>query len=236
MKIAGFQKHSLIDYPGKICAIIFTPGCNFRCPYCHNPGLVIPEKLNKIKYIPEEFVFSYLKQNKNFLDAVEITGGEPTIHKDLPMFIRKIKEMGYSVKLDTNGTNPSMLKFLIKNMLIDYVAMDIKTSLNFQKYNELVGNVLTPQQFENIKESIKILMNSEIDYEFRTTLIKGVHTKEDVLNICKTIRGARKYFLQEFNPEHVLKKKFHTFTSFNENEVNEIISGCKKIVENVSYR
>lgn len=233
MRIGGFQKQSLIDYPGKICSIIFTIGCNFRCPFCHNRELVI---LEKIKEIPEDFFLSYLEDKKKLLDAIEITGGEPTIHKDLPIFIQKIKEMGYLVKLDTNGTNPQMVQFLLDKKLINYVAMDIKAPLDFEKYNKMVGGVLTEKMFDNIKKTMKILLNSDIDYEFRTTIIKNLHSKDDIIEICKKIKNAKQYSLQKFNPENALSIEFHNFQPFDNKEIEEIILKGKKFIKNIIYK
>jgi pyruvate formate lyase activating enzyme len=223
----------LIDYPGKICSIIFTIGCNFRCPFCHNRELVI---LEKIKEIPEDFFLSYLEDKKKLLDAIEITGGEPTIHKDLPIFIQKIKEMGYLVKLDTNGTNPQMVQFLLDKKLINYVAMDIKAPLDFEKYNKMVGGVLTEKMFDNIKKTMKILLNSDIDYEFRTTIIKNLHSKDDIIEICKKIKNAKQYSLQKFNPENALSIEFHNFQPFDNKEIEEIILKGKKFIKNIIYK
>lgn len=234
MKIGGFQKVSLVDYPGKISTIIFTIGCNFRCPYCYVPQLVIPEKIKETKEIPEEHVFSYLSKNKNLLDAVVVTGGEPSLHADLPDFIQRIKSMGFLVGLETNGTNTSMLRSLIDNKLVNYIEIDIKTRLVFEKYNEIVGGVLTARMFENVKKSMSLLLTSEIDYEFRTTLLKEFHTKEDILEICKSIRGTKRYYLQNFRNKGQLVggKKLIGFTG---KEIEEIVSKGRKYV-NIIYR
>ncbi len=236
MLIGGFQKQSLIDYPGKICSIVFTIGCNFRCPYCHNSELVLPEKIREIMRIREEEILNYIEKNKLLLDAVEITGGEPTLQKDLKEFIKKIKDKGLLVKLDSNGTNPKLIKELIDEKLIDYYAMDIKAPLEFEKYNRIVGGVLNREMFENIKETIKIVINSDIDYEFRTTAIKGFHTKEDFKRICEYIKGAKKYVLQTFNPENTLSEEMHKYKPFTEEEYEEIIKECEGLIEEISYR
>lgn len=188
MKICGIQKVSLVDYNEHISTTIFTSGCNFSCPFCHNAGLV---KGNEPE-IPEKEILNYLTKRKSVLDAVVISGGEPTLHKDLPIFISKIKELGYLIKLDTNGTNIEMLKYLIDNKLIDYVAMDIKNSLD--KYNLTIGK---DYNF-NHKEVIEYIMTCGIDYEFRTTLIDGHHSESDVIKIGKLIKGAKRYYLQKF--------------------------------------
>jgi len=234
MRIGGFQKTSLLDYPGKISSIIFTIGCNLRCPFCYVPQLVLPEKIKEIKEIPEDYIFSYLDKNKKFIDAVVITGGEPTIHEDLPDFIQRIKNMGFLLGLETNGTNSQMLRYLIDKKLVDYIEMDVKTRVIFDRYKEIVGNVLTQEMFENIKSSIEILLNSGIDFEFRTTLVKEFHSREDILEICKSIRGVKKYYLQNLKiVEELLGKR--KFSSFNKEDIKKIITEGKKFV-NVIYR
>jgi len=212
MKIAGFKKQSLIDYPGNITSVIFTQGCNFRCGFCHNPELVLPEKYGKT--LSTELVFNYLKKYNKLIDAVCITGGEPTIHNDLPQFIETIKNLNLKVKLDSNGTNPKMLKHLLSEKLIDFIAMDIKHILEFENYNNIVGNFITPETFKNILLSIDIIEQSAIKYEFRTTIIKNIHTIGDI-NYLKT-RFKTNYKLQQFNPEIVLKQNTNMQAYSNE--------------------
>jgi len=234
MRIGGFQKISLLDYPGKVSSIIFTLGCNFRCKFCYVPQLVLPERMKEVREIEEGEIFSYLQKNKKLIDAVVITGGEPTIFSDLPQFIEKIKKMEFLVGLETNGSNFKMLKALIDSKLVDYVEMDIKTRLDFEKYNEIVGGVLTKEAFENVRKSIKLLLEGKVDYEFRTTLVKEFHTKEDIIEICKAIRGARVYFLQKLknDVELLCGKKL---TPFEEEEIEEIVSEGQKYTK-VVYR
>jgi len=235
MKILGLQKQSLIEYPGKISAVIFLGGCNFRCHFCHVPTLVLPELIETQNEISQEEILSFLEKRKTFLEAVSITGGEPTLNKDLPDFIKKIKSLGFLVQLETNGTNPEMLRKLIEEKLIDYAAMDIKHRLDsFEKYNEITGFKLTKELFENIKESIKILLSNKIDYQFRTTLIKEFHQKEDILEICKEIQGAKIYYLQNYQKENKTISG-NIFTPFKEEEIEEIIKDCKNLV-NIRYR
>ncbi|RKY56579.1 MAG: anaerobic ribonucleoside-triphosphate reductase activating protein [Candidatus Neomarinimicrobiota bacterium] len=191
MIIGGFQKFSLIDYPGKIGAIVFTQGCNFRCPYCHNPELVKPRMFKEP--IPEEIVLDFLEKRRGMLEGVVITGGEPLLQKDLSIFLRNIKKMGYAIKLDTNGSFPERLKEIINDKLVDYIAMDIKAPL--EKYGFISGvNVNT----EDIRRSIKIIMHSDLDYQFRTTVVKSLLSIEDVKKICELINSARSYVLQKF--------------------------------------
>ena len=191
MKICGFNKTTLLDYPGCVAATIFLGGCNFRCPFCHNGDLVL--KSGQMTGYEEKEVLAFLKKRRNVLEGVCITGGEPTLHAELPEFISKIKELGYLVKLDTNGSNPEMLKSLVKEKLIDYVAMDVKAPL--AKYEKVCGVAV---DVEKIKQSVEFLKQGEIPYEFRTTVVKELHTGEDILEIGRYLRGASKYFLQSY--------------------------------------
>lgn len=189
MKIAGFEKLSLVDYDGYTACTIFTPGCNLRCPFCQNASL-----LNSAEYfIPEEEIFAHLKKRKGLIDAICISGGEPTLFEDLPDFIREVRTYGVRVKLDTNGTNPTMLRALLEENLLDYVAMDIKNAP--QKYDLTAGCRL---DFSKIEESICLLKNSSIGYEFRTTVVAEFHEEEDIRAICNLIDGAPAYYLQQF--------------------------------------
>lgn len=223
MKIVSIQKQSLIEYPGKISAVIFIAGCNLRCQFCYVPDLVLPERVEKIQGIPEKKVFSFLKERKNFLEAVAISGGEPTIHKEFPDFIKKIKEMGYLVELETNGTNFEMLKKMIDEKLIDYVATDIKHDFIFEKWYKITGRVLTEKMFENIKKSINFLLKGKVDYEFRTTLMKEFHKKENIIEIYKKIKNAKIYYLQNFEKTEGGTVSGKDFTPFSKGEILEIV-------------
>jgi len=191
MKIGGIQKTSLLDYPGEISAIVWTIGCNFRCPFCYNRDIV----LGNVKIIPAEEVFSFLDKRKGLLDGVVITGGEPLMQEDIFDFCLKLKKMSYLVKIDTNGTFPEKLEELIEKKLIDYVAMDIKAPKN--KYEKLTN---VKVDIKKIEESIKILQNSKIDYEFRTTFVPGLLTKNDIIEIGKWLKNSKKFYLQQFKP------------------------------------
>ena len=234
MKILGIQKQSLIEYPDKISTVIFLGGCNLRCSFCYVPHLVLPEEIEKQKEISQKEIFSFLKERRNFLEAVAVSGGEPTLNRDLPDFIKKIKELGYLVELETNGTNSEMLKYLIDKKLVDYVAMDIKQRLDdFKKYKEITGDVLTEEMFENIKESLKTLLSGKIDYQLRTTIMKEFYKKEDILEICKEIQGAKIYYLQNYQKNHTISGK--NFTPFEEKEIEDIVREGQKFT-NVKFR
>lgn len=192
MQIHGFQKLTLLDYPGHIAATIFLAGCNMRCPFCHNASLVT--KVISENAIPHETVLATLFSRKHILEGVCITGGEPTLYSELPTLIEEIKSMGLKVKLDTNGTNPAMLKHLAKESLIDYAAMDIKNSK--EKYAITTG--IPAFSLDKINESVDFLLTSSIAYEFRTTLVKEFHTLEDIVSIGKWINGATAYYLQSY--------------------------------------
>lgn len=215
MIIGGIQKFSLIDYPGKTCAIIFTRGCNFRCRYCHNPELVIPEKY--APEIPLSRIYDFLENRRDKLDAVVITGGEPTQHLDIIEVIKKIKNMGFLVKLDSNGSHPEILEKIINKKLVDYLAMDIKAPL--KDYSKIMG---WPVEVEKLKKSIELIINSGIDYEFRTTIAKSLTSKDDLLNIAKTIRGAKKYFLQKFIPTKMNDPYLKNRSSYSNKELREL--------------
>lgn len=193
MKIHGFQKMTLLDFPGRIACTVFTAGCNMRCPFCHNAFLVT--ELDDNAEFDQEEIISYLKRRKGVLDGVAITGGEPLLFDGTKDFIKRIKtETGLAVKLDTNGTFPEKLKNLIDEELVDYVAMDVKNSL--ERYGETVG--ISNFNTENIEKSISVLLENRVDYEFRTTVVKEFHNVCDMENIGEMIKGAKRYFLQKF--------------------------------------
>ena len=217
MKIGGLQKLTLIDYPGRLAATIFLCGCNFHCPWCYSSELVLPEKIKNQPKISEKEFFKFLKERKKLLDGLVLCGGEPSINKKLPAFIKKIKKLGYSVKLDTNGSNPKMLKKLIDEKLIDYVAMDIKAPK--EKYNKSTG---VKVNLKKIQKSIDILKKGEVDYEFRSTIVPSFHTKEDIIEMAKWIRGAKRYYLQNFRPEKTVDPKFEKIKPYPQEYLLEI--------------
>lgn len=221
MRLGGLQKTSLIDYPGKICAIVFTIGCNFRCPYCHNPELV-DETADEIS---EETFFTFLDRRANLLDAITITGGEPTLHSDLESFIARIKEYGLLVKLDSNGTNPELLEELITKKLVDYVAMDIKAPL--AKYEHTVAR---PVDIANIQKSITLLNTHRVDYEFRTTVVKSLLNYADFKAMGELINGAKRYFIQPFIPTKLLNPAFRNKACYSALELDEICNIMSRYV------
>lgn len=191
MDFVGIEKLSLVDFDEKISCVLFMQGCNFRCPFCHNRDLA----LSKVDtFIPFQDILDYLSSRKNIIDAVVISGGEPTLMPDLKEKITKIKNMGFLIKIDTNGTNFNVLKDLIDNKLIDYVAMDIKNDFTNYPLTAGVANI----NFSNIKKSIEYLINGSIDYEFRTTLVKEFHNEESIKNMSVLLKGAKKLFLQKY--------------------------------------
>ncbi len=229
MVIGGFQPVTLLDYPQKVAAIIFTSGCNMRCPFCYNYKLVLPEHLDEEKSFEEKQILSFLKKRKKYLDGLVITGGEPTIQKDLPKFLSEVKGIGYSVKLDTNGLLPEVLKKLVSQKLVDYIAMDIKGPLG--EYSKYCGI----EDASNIKESIALVMNSGLPYEFRTTLAKGLHSVEDAVKIGKDIKGAELYFLQGFRDEPTLDSEAK-LAGFTPAEMEKIRLQCEKLVKKCLIR
>ncbi len=228
MKIGALQKFSGIDFPGRMSCIVFTQGCNFRCSYCHNPELVLPERFGEP--LNEEIFLEFLERRKGAIEGVVITGGEPTIHRDLPKFIEKIKNEGFFVKLDTNGTNPKMIDELIGKNLLDYIAMDIKGSFN--KY-QLITNVEV--EIRDIIKSMEIIMKSGIAYEFRTTVLKKFHAPEDFLEIGRYVKGAKKYVLQNFKPtkciDKTLPEKGRPFDRFEMEKAKKILKDFVALVE-----
>lgn len=227
MIFGGFQKLTLLDFPGKVACTLFTKGCNFYCPFCHNANLV---NLGEEQNITEEEVLSYLNKRIGILEGVCITGGEPLLHPDLPDFIRKVKALGYGVKLDTNGSFPKQLKELVKDGLIDYVAMDIKNSM--EKYPLTSGN--QNLNLDLINESIDFLMEGTIDYEFRTTVVEELHTVSDIQAIGKRIRGAKKYFLQNFvDSGNIIEKNLHPV---NEETIEKMELAAQEYVKPAKIR
>jgi len=214
MKLGGLQKTTLIDYPGKVACTVFLAGCNFRCPFCYNPELVLEKTASTLS---EKDFFDFLKERAGQLDGVVVCGGEPTIHEDLPDFCRKTKELGFAVKLDTNGSNPEMLKQLIENKLIDCVALDVKAPK--ERYSGVVG---VNADVERVELSVAILKMQDIDYEFRTTVVPTLLDKKDVIKIAEWIGPAKTYFLQNFQPKKTVDPRFEDVEPYPKEYIEEI--------------
>ena len=230
MVIAGLEKISLLDYPGRIAAIVFTYGCNLRCPYCHNPELVI-EPLSKTNITNEKEFFDFLKKRKGKLDGVVVTGGEPLMNRDIGSFLQKIKDLGFLVKLDTNGSYPKKLRSLLKRNLIDYVDMDVKYPEELYEQG-LNGGKKIP----NILESIEIIKNSGIEYSFRTTFVKSIHTVESVDDICKMIEGADIYYIQNFRAGKTIDPSLTSALSFSKKELKDMKGRASHYVKKIIIR
>lgn len=228
MKIAGLQKLTLIDYPGKLACTAFLSGCSFKCPWCYSPELVLPAQIKKQPQISEKEFLSFLKEKKGLLEGVVLCGGEPCINKDLSLLIKKIREMDFLVKLDTNGSNPASLQSLLNKGLLNYIAMDIKAPLSLGQYKRSTGGRAV---LADIKKSIDLIKESKIDYEFRTTVVPGFHKREDILQIAKDISPAKKYFLQNFRPEKTVDAKMMRIKPYPESFLVDIKESISPLFE-----
>ncbi len=232
MDIGGFQKLSMIDYPGKFSSVVFTMGCNFRCPFCHNMDLVE----RKFPIIPEKDILGYLEKSRDLIEAVVITGGEPTIQKDLVEFSEKLKDLGFFVKLDTNGTNPNVIEKMIDNELLNFVSMDIKAPLEISRYSLCSGIKINEMILNSIKKSVEIISSSGIDHEFRTTFVPRLMNKNDVLEIAKSLPKNSKYVIQQFVPQKSIKTKLRFEPPAGKKEINDVVKECKKHIKFVEAR
>ena len=232
MKIGGYQKLTLIDYPGKLAITVFTVGCNFRCPFCHNPELVISSQfvVHDDDEMEKEF-FNFLKKRRGVLEGVCITGGEPTIQPDIINFIEKIKKLGYFVKLDTNGARPDVLKKIIDKKIVDFISMDIKSS--WENYDKLAG---VKTDMDRIDLSVDLIRNSQRDYEFRTTVVPGMHTEKDFEKIADWLKGAKKYCLQKYRDIKILDPKLKKITKGKFLDLEKIKKKIEKSFEEVEVR
>ena len=228
MNISGIQKLSLLDFPGKLACTVFTSGCNFRCPFCHNAALVLPGMSD---HIGEQEVLSFLKKREGILEGVCITGGEPCLQPDLEAFIGKVRDIGFAVKLDTNGSFPEKLSSLLEKGLLDYVAMDIKTSK--ERYFEVCG-VQNEKLLENVQKSVEILKSSSVPHEFRTTTARELQTKEDFEKIGRWLSGEKRYFIQQYEASGELVGD--EMTPYEKEELTEFAKVMKNFVENVEIR
>lgn len=234
MKFAGLLKQSLTDYPGKIAAVLFSRGCNFRCPFCHNAHLLVKpgRAAANTGEIDSRELLPFLAERRGFLDAVVFSGGEPTLNKELPEVIKQVKNAGYLVKIDTNGSNPQMLGQLLAEDLLDYAAMDIKAPLDYKKYLEVSGR-LSSEDFFNVRTSINLLQAATIQVEFRTTVVPLWHSPEDILAIARYIEGARLYSLQQFNPRTTLDPGLGGVKPYSKDELTDMARQCQPYVETV---
>jgi len=220
--IKGFIETSFIDWKGHLSSVLFTGGCNFRCPYCHNSDLVL--RPNELEDIPLNYIIKRLKKFKKWVGHIVITGGEPTIHNGLLDLIEEIKSLGFKIKLDTNGSNPEMLKELARRNLLDYIAMDIKGPLD--RYSRWCGIEV---DVERIKESLKFILEGSIDYEFRMTIVPFFHKEKDIYETVKYIKAAKRFYIQEFKPKNTLNPSFMTITPFSPDKIREIKENVKKL-------
>ena len=225
---------SLIDWEGKIVSTLYVPSCNFRCPYCYNCDLILhPENFPDIS---QREINNYLLERKDFIDGICMSGGEPTLYPDLSAYFKGIKDKGFLIKLDTNGTNPKLLKNLIDFGLVDYIALDIKSSLDFENYSKAAG-IEDKMMMEKVKDSIELIMNSKIDYEFRTTVVPLLHSEETIIKIARYISGAKKYVLQNFSPlEKTLEPSFQKIKPYSNEKIQELSEKAKKHVPNCCWR
>ncbi len=232
MILGGLQKLTLIDYPGKIAATVFTAGCNFRCPFCHNPELVVVVDKFERGFVKESDFFAFLEKRKGKLEGICVTGGEPTVQIDILDFLRKIKNLGFLVKLDSNGTNPEILKKAFSEKLIDFIAMDIKNCL--ENYEKTCGAVVN---LKNIKKSVELIKNSNVLYEFRTTVVPGIHTVKDFEMIGEWLEGIDSFALQKYRDEgKILDEKLRDRAKGKEIDLVKIEKILQKYFKKVVIR
>jgi len=239
--IRGLQKTTLIDYPGKISCIVFFSACNFRCPFCHNKDLVLES--DHLPQFSEKEILDFLKSRKGILEGVVLTGGEPLLYPHIKSFIKKIKALGFLIKLDTNGTNPKILKALVEKKLVDYVAMDFKAPL--KKYEKAVGVKVNKKA---ILETMSFLISGKIDYELRTTVVPGIHSNEDLLKMAGRLRDLviscqlsivncqLNWFLQQFRPSNCLDQKFNKLTPYPKSFYDQILPKLRQIIPKTFLR
>lgn len=243
MQIRGFLKTSAIEWPGKISAILFTSGCNFRCSFCHNPDLVDPKKLNKLPLISEKEIFTELEKRKKWLDAVVVTGGEPTLQPDLINFLKKVRELGLKVMLETNGSNPKVIAKLSNYQIANYFAIDIKGPLD-KRYKEIIK--LPSFRIANLKKTLEIITKSKIPFELRTTVVPGIHDEKtigimvsqikNIVQSAKSIVHSYQWYLQTFSPKNCLDPEFEKIKPYSQEEMEKVLQIAKKILPNTSLR
>jgi pyruvate formate lyase activating enzyme len=242
--IKGLQKTTLVDYPGKMACAVFLAGCNFKCHYCHNPDLIEKSRYDNQKTITDAEFFGFLDAKKKWLDGVVITGGEPCMHNDLIKFMKNIKDMGFPVKLDTNGSFPGMLKYAIENDLVDYIAMDVKAPIeNYEKTSGVKVNEETLRSsIDAVKKAGKDRKNTKgemkkgIDYEFRMTVVPTLHTKDDLKKIGELLKGSKKIVLQQFSNKVVYNPKFSSIKPYSRQEMNNFKDMMKPYADSIEVR
>lgn len=242
MQIRGFLKTSAIEWSGKISAVIFTSGCNFRCSFCHNPDLVDPKKFNRLPLIMEKEIITELEKRKKWLDAVVVTGGEPTLQSDLETFLKKVKDLGFKVMLETNGSRPDVIAKLLNDQIIDRFAVDVKGPLD-ENYAKITRYKDTKIQ-EKIRKSLKIIMASRVDFELRTTVVPGIHDEKTIKKIAQQIKSLTinhqsstiKWFLQAFRPKNCLDPKFNKIKPFSPDDLKKFQTTLQKIIPGVELR
>ncbi|MGQ9513955.1 MAG: anaerobic ribonucleoside-triphosphate reductase activating protein [Thermoproteota archaeon] len=233
MRIKGFVDTSFVDWDGKIVSTLFVPTCNFRCPFCFNHRLILHP--DRYPDIPESTIMNFLDRNRDFLDGVCISGGEPMTARGLREFCRRIKSLGLKIKLDTNGSNPKLLKELVSSGLVNYVAMDVKAPPNDKSY-KLATGTSSSRILDLVKESVSFLINSGIEYEFRTTVVPSIHSAKDIEEIAKWIRGARLYVLQKFQPENAWDKRLRKLSSQSDSEMEQLAEVARDHLSIVRWR
>ena len=231
MKIAGFIKTTLLDWDGMVACTVYLAGCNLRCPYCHNKAIVV--NADGAEAIDENSVLTYIENNSDFIDGVVVSGGEPLINKDLGKFLKKIKALGVKVKMDTNGMFPEMLDDLMGAGLVDMVAMDVKSSLSGDRYNAVAG---ADADIDAVKRSIRMIIDSGIDHEFRTTAVPVYVKEKDIEDICKNIKGAKKYRIHQFRNKTTIADSLTVLDPYPESKLTEMAEIAKKYVKDVKIR
>ena len=228
MEIKGFLETSFIDWRGHICSVVFTPRCNFRCPFCHNHELVLHPQ--KFEVFSVEYILGYLTSFKEWVDGVCITGGEPTLQPGLTNFLILLRKHGIKIKLDTNGTKPDLLDFLITNNLVDYVAMDIKGPFNDLDYSRAAGVAVN---LDAVRKSVGLIKNSGIEYEFRTTVVPSLHSREHIVKIAQELEGSSLWRLQDFNPANTLDKSLRNVKPYPPDEMDFFVQTVKDTVYSI---
>ncbi len=241
MLIGGLQKTTLIDFPGRVACTVFTVGCNFRCPFCHNKDLVTLDNFRKsgLERMSEQSFFEFLDKRKKILDGVCITGGEPTLWQDLYSICQKIKDLGLEVKLDSNGSNPKILKRLIDKKLIDFIAMDVKTAFGDYAKAILKFKTKNAKLITNIKRSIRLILKSRVEYEFRTTVVPGIHSQKNLVKLAKQLKTFNPqiiWVLQKFRPQNCLDPQYLKIKSYSDQQIDDMLKAIRKILPQTKLR